>query len=116
MGYGRYRAFSMTMGATSGSASVDLGGAFTHVYLQVPTMASAANLDLFVKATSGESFYQVFHTVPTTTSVQSISFVIGSTGTTNGKVLPLPAGFQFYKVVADSVPTAALSFKVICGD
>lgn len=113
MGCGTY--YAMTMAATAGSASVNLQRAFDKVYLMIPSMVSSSALDLY-GSVDGTNYYQVKKEPANTTTVQAWTFIVAATAGANGGIVPLPAGFKYYKIVAtDSNPTAALGFNVICG-
>lgn len=116
MGHGAYRAYSFTMAATAGSASVNLGRSFSRVYLQIPTMASSAGLDIYASPDGSQTYYQLGKEVANTTTVQSWSFTVAASAAGSGRLVPIPAGLQYYKIVADSIPTTALGFQVLCGD
>lgn len=48
---------------------------------------------------------------------QIATFTIGASAAANGGIHPIPGGFQYYKFIAtDSAPTAATTFRVVCGD
>lgn len=117
MGHGLYQVYSMTMGALAGSATVTLGRAFAKVYVEVASLVSVTGLDVYVARASGGTYYQLSKEVPNTTTVQSWSFTVASSAMANGRTVAIPAGFQFYKfIAADSAPTAAYAFNVICSD
>lgn len=116
MGHGAYKAYSFTMAATQGSAAVNLGRSFTRAYLQIPTMASAANLDIYASPDGAQTYYQLGKDVPNTTTVQSWSFTVAASAAAGGRLVPIPTGLQYYKIVADSIPTTALGFQILCGD
>lgn len=117
MGFGPSRVYTATMAAAGTTATFqNMGRAFDKIYLQVPTMVSAANLDIYVSADNGTTFYQLSKEVPNTTTVQCWSFTVNATAAANGRMVPIPGGMDAYKIVADSAPAAATTFKVICGD
>lgn len=117
MGHGLFKAYSFTMGAGSTTASVDLGRAFSKVYLQIPTFASTTALDIYASPDGTQTYYQVGKEIPNTTTVQSWSFTVAASAGANGRLVPIPPGFQRYRVVAaDSAPSAAHGFQVLCGD
>ncbi len=102
----------MTMASAVVSASGDLQRTYQRVYLQIPTMASVTALDLYASV-DGSSYYQIRKEVVNTASVQATSFVVPSSAAANGALMPVPGGFQYYKIIAtDSAPTAATTFKL----
>lgn len=116
MGHGVFRAYSFTMAAAGTTAVVDLGRAFSRVYLQVPSMTSSANLDLYASPDGTQGYYQLGKEIPNTTTVQSWSFTVAASAAANGRLVPIPAGFQCYRVLADSAPAGAQKFMLLCGD
>lgn len=116
MGHGLSKAYSFTMSAAVGSASVLLGRSFAKVYLQIPTMASASALDVYASPDGTQTYYQLRHSPIASTTTQTWSYTIAQSAPVNGALVPIPGGFQAYKIVAESIPAAALGFQVICGD
>ena len=102
----------MTMAAAGSTASGDLQRTYQKVYVQIPTMTSVTALDIYASV-DGSSYYQIRKEVVNTASVQASSFIVPSSAAANGSLMPIPGGFQFYKVVAtDSAPAAATTFKL----
>jgi hypothetical protein len=117
MGHGLFKAYSFTMGAAAGSASIDVSRAFSKVYLQVPTFASTTALDVYASPDGIQTYYQLSKEVPNTTTVQAWSFTIAASAMAGGRLVPLPAGVRFYKIIAaDSAPAGALGFQMLCSD
>lgn len=116
MAYTPVRTFVKTMASADSVAVFDTAEPWQQVYLQVPTMASNTAIDIYAGADSS-NFYQVRQQVGNTTTVQAWSFVVAASAGANGAIVPIPGGFQFYKIKAtDSAPTAATVFKLICSD
>ncbi len=117
MGHGAISVFTKSMVSANSLVTFDLQRAWTKVYVQVPTFASTTALDLYLAATSSSTFYQLGKDIPNTTTVQAWSFTIAASTTANGRMVPIPGGFQYFRIfTADSAPTAAVDFKVICSD
>jgi hypothetical protein len=116
MGHGQFTVYTATMAAAGTTAVFDCGRSFRRVYLQVPTMTSVANLDIYAANVTGGSYYQVGKDVPNTTTIQSWSFTVAASAAANGRMVPIPDGLQVYKVVADSAPAGAQAFKLLCAD
>ena len=115
MGYGYPRILTATMAAAGTTAVFDCGGAFAKVYLQVPSFSSSTALDV-KGAVSGTTFYQIRRETGNTATAGA-TFIVAATAMANGGIVPLPAGFPYYQIVAtDSAPAAALTFKIICCD
>ncbi len=108
-----YYSVSITSGVTLSSA-IDLGQAWNHVYLQVPTMASG---DLYIKGSPavGGTFYRVCKDAGNTATVH-VDFKIGSA--TSQRIVPIPTGgCRFVKVENSSGCTDIVTtFNFICGD
>jgi hypothetical protein len=112
MSYGSRNFVPMAMSAGVASASGDLQRTYQRVYLQIPTMASVTALDLYASL-DGSSYYQIRKEIVNTASVQATSFVVPSSATVNGSLMPVPGGFQYYKILAtDSAPAAVTTFKL----
>lgn len=106
------------MAAAAGSASVSLGRGYSQMYLQVPSMASTTSLDLYVSPDGTQPYYQLRNWPnAATATIQIGTFIIAATCSSGGAVIPIPGGFQNYKVVAtDSAPSGAQGFQVLCAD
>jgi len=113
MSYGLGISIKTMASADSVCSYFDLGSYYPKVYLQIPTMTSKANIQVFAALNPNETFFEVMNKVANTATVAVNSFVIGNTAAANGGLVPLPEGFRFYKIVADSAPTAATTFKLI---
>lgn len=117
MGHGLNQVYAVTMASAAGSATVTLGQAFAKVYVEIASLASATGLDVYAARVAGGTYYQVTKEVPNTTTVQAWSFTVAASAMNNGRIVPIPAGFKYYKfIAADSAPTAAYAFNVICSD
>jgi len=101
----RVYSVDLTSGATS-TSSVDLGAVYRRVYLEVPTMASGS---LYIQASSDNS---TFRRVTEADPNQGTDFVINSAVTQ--RLVPIPAGFQYYKVESTSGATdTTTTFNII---
>lgn len=109
------RYFTKTIAAAGTTMVIDLTKGWQQVYLQVGSMASTANLDLYA-GIDGTTFTQVRSIAANTATAQFNSFVVAATSTANGVIVAIPPGFQYYKLVADSAPAGAIAFNVICSD
>ena len=116
MGHGLHKIYASTMAASSTTSSeVNLGRSYQNVYLMIPTMASTTNgLSIYASDASGGSFYQVLQPSINSATVTTNPYVINSAA--SQVMVPIPAGFQFIKVVAAAAPAVATTFKIICGD
>lgn len=114
MGQGVYRVFAATMASADSVVSFfNTGGrAFSRVYLECPSFPSASTIDIYAGATS-TAFYQVRKDPQVATPV---TFSIDGTAVANGGTIPIPGGFQYYRLQVASAPTAAKSFNLICSD
>lgn len=108
------KGYRFTMSAGIGSAAVNVVEGFERAYLQVSTLSSATALDIYASADGGTTYYQVRHMAVASASSQSPTFIVASTAMANGAMVPIPAGFQYYKVACtDSNPSAALGFTLL---
>lgn len=108
--------FVNSMSSANSLVTFDLGGVpFDSLMIQVPTFASTANLDLYVAVASNATYFQLRQPIVATGTTQNVSFSIAANVSTNGGVVPLANfPFQFFRIKADSAPTTAVDFKVIC--
>jgi hypothetical protein len=114
MSFSIERIYAATMASANSLAVFQrLGNTFDNVYLQIPTMSSGANLEVRASL-DGLSYYGVRKPILQTATVTT--FVVAASAAANGAIVPLPPGFEYYQLVADSAPTAATTFNLICGD
>jgi hypothetical protein len=107
--------FSKTMGATATLTSAyDLGRTWRNVSVEIPSMASASDFYIQASVTESGTFRRITHPVPNTSSVQLNDFRISSAVT--ARIVPIPADYQYIKIEASTMNTAALVFNVICKD
>mgnify|MGYP001585929978 CR=1 FL=1 len=98
---------TMTSGALS-STVAEVPMPHKRIYLQIPTMASGS-LYVMAAVASGSTFFRVTEKDPN----QATDFVINSAVT--NRIVPIPEGFQFYKIESTSGATDVVStLKVIC--
>lgn len=113
---GASRNFTKAMAAAGTTLVVDCTKGWSNVNLLCASMVSSSALDLYA-GVDGTTFYQVKVKNPTTATVQINSFIIAASAVVNGGIVPIPQGFQYYKLVAtDSAPAAAINFTVVCSD
>ena len=90
---------------TSGALSSTVAQApilYERAYLQVPTMASGS-LYIMAAVASGSTFFRVTDREPN----QATDFVINSSVT--NRIVPIPEGFEYYKVESSSGATDVVS-------
>lgn len=111
--------FVNSMSSANSLVTFDIGNyAFDRIWIQVPTMTSVSNLDIYVATASNATYYQLRQEVVATGTTQCISFSIAASCAANGALVPVISHglFQYFRIKAtDSAPTAAVDFKVICG-
>ena len=108
------KGYPFTMAAATGSAVVNVIEGFERAYLQVSTLSSASAMDIYASADGGSTYYQLRHMAVASASSQSPTFIVASTAMANGAMVPIPAGFQYYKVACtDSNPAGALAFTLL---
>lgn len=110
--------FTNSMPSGQSLVTFDVGGAFTRMFVQVPSFTSQTALGIEVATASNATYYQFAQEVPQTTTVQVWPYLIAATATSGGFLVPLPvSNFQYFRFRAkDSSPTAAVDFKVICSN
>jgi hypothetical protein len=101
---------SMADGATL-SSGFDLGGLYDELYLKIPTMASAADIYLH-GSVDNSTYYRISQPpVANTSSVQLNDFRVVST--TSQRFVPIPTGFQYYKIELSTLASADIGFEII---
>lgn len=115
MAFSPVKYFSTFIASAQNSATFDLGGVhFDTAYLVVPTMASGGNISVWTAITPTSTFYEIRDKAYGTSTVQFNTFIVAASAAANGAIVPLPPGFQHYKLITDSAPTAATTFRIIC--
>jgi len=109
------RGFQFTMAAQTGSATVSLPEGFQNPYLQVSSLPSATSLDVYASVDGGTTYYQLRHYPSNqTATVAAPSFIVAGIVMTHGGIVPVPPGFQYYRIkCTDSNPSAALTFTLL---
>jgi hypothetical protein len=103
------------MSAAVGSAAVNVFEGYDRAYLQVPTFASATDLDVYASADGGTTYYQLRHMAIASASSQTPTFIVASSAMANGAMVPIPPGFANYRFKAtDSNPSGAIAFTLLC--
>jgi len=95
MGYGpRGKVFSqqITSGATSAATPINLNHAWDRVYLEIPTFASGGTHYIQGCATSDGTFRRLY-TIDPADGGNNVWQVL-----TSQCIVPVPPGFQYYKV------------------
>jgi len=112
MSTGLHKPYTSVLELTSGAtltSSANLGRTYRRVYLEVPTMASG---DLYIHASiDGTNFKRVTEADPN----QGTDFIIASAVT--NRIVPIPAGFQYYKIENSSGATDTTTvFNIVGSD
>lgn len=107
----RYYTLTLASAATSTDASQRLDAGYKAVYLETP---ASMNADLYVQAAfaSTGTFKRITQTIPNTTSVQVYDYRIASSA--SSKMIPIPPGFDFYKVEVSTAIADGATFRIIC--
>lgn len=106
----------MEIGASL-TSSLDLGGSYDRVWVVVPAgTPQAADTYLFVQGSiNGTTYFRTTYVVPNTSTVALNDFRIVSN--TTSRIVPVPNfGFQYIRLEATAVATAAGAYKIVCGD
>lgn len=99
--------------AASTSDSADLGGYFPTVFVQIPTMSTAASFQIDHSFDAGSTFYQMFHPPINSATVAQNLVNITITVGTNGGYFQIPGGGQCFRFRAAAVVNNGLFIKVI---
>lgn len=88
---------TMASGLTIPTTGVDLGQTWDDVYLEVPTFASGGTIYVQAAASLAGTYRRVYErSAGTPVQFQTLS---------SQAIMPIPAGFQFYKVESTSGTT-----------
>jgi hypothetical protein len=96
------------------TGEIDLGHAWSQVFLEIPSMISNTQLHIQAAYTSGGTYRRVKQPPLNSSTVGTNDFAIVS-GATNCMV-PIPSGLRYIKVEATATVSFTASFNVICGD
>lgn len=99
----------------STAGGVDLGiNSWNRVYAQIGSMSTSAALTVWNKVTASASYYQVFHPVVNSTSVQCYAYTIASSVGTNGGVVELPPYLNYIQLRASGVVSGGVAINIVC--
>lgn len=118
MGYGVYRPYAATM-ASAGTltSEVDVGRIYGSVYLEIPTMNSNTQIHIqaaYATSANGGVYRRLTHPMINSSTVGTNDFAITS-GVTS-RMVPIPNGFQYYKVESTATVDNGCVFRIICAD
>lgn len=114
MSFGPLKVFSsvLTSGGTSCTATFDK--AYGRVYVQVPTMSTAATLAFYGSA-DGTSYYPFMEQAQTAT-IQWQQITVATTVVSGGAVFPVPAHVPYVKLETGATVGNGMTVKFICSD
>lgn len=115
MAYGPMKVFSgaIASGAATG-AVVTLDKSYSKVFVQVPSMSTAATLSVW-GSTDGTVFNPVLERV-NTAPVQFQATDVTTGVVTGGVILPMDIGFPYVQFRTGAVVSGGVAIKVICSD
>lgn len=110
-----YTVFTATMTSAGTSTSeIDLGGAWTQVYLEIPTLTSnSAHLIQAARATGG-TFRRIRHPPINSATIATNEYVIASAATNTW--VPIPGGHRFIKVETTATVDDGAIYRVFAAD
>lgn len=118
MSTGVYRVFPSTM--TSGgtlSTEVFVGRSWGSIFLEVPSMNSNSQIHVqaaYTASSSGGTYRRITHPMVNSSTVGTNDFAITSSVTS--RMVPIPNGFQYYKVETTATVDNGGVFNIICSD
>lgn len=106
---------SIASGASS--ISIDVVKGWDRIYAQIPTMSTAAAIDVY-GSTDNSTFYQLFNVVQTATTLWTYqSHVVGSAAGANGGIAPVYGqGCRYLQFRASAVVSGGVAMTLICSD
>lgn len=117
MGFGLYKQISVTYATGAVSFTVNLTRPWRNVYLECATNSSGSAMDVYAANAAAGTYKQIRMPAANTASSQSPSFIIAATAMAGGAMVPIPAGFQYYKVLmTDSALTVSTAYIFHCSD
>jgi len=112
-----FSVFTLTVASgASTSDGVDLTKSWSRISLQVPTMTTAASLNIQNSMDKGTSFYQVYTPQVNTSTVGVYPLSIGSGIGTNGGTVIIDGPLSYPRVVCSGVVSGGVIFKLLCID
>jgi hypothetical protein len=115
MSYGPRSVFALNCASNvTLTSALDLGRAWTNVYLEVPTMTSGCNIYVQAAASATGTFHRVYQRANSGTA--QVNAVQIPSSVTQAMV-DIPGGFQHLKVELSTAMTAtSVNFKVHCAN
>lgn len=108
-----FRVFTGTITSGASSCQIDTGGAtFARVFLELPTMSTAAAIDVYASL-DGTTYYPLFERV-NTAPVQYQTLTVASGVGTGGGQAPLAVSAQYVQLRASAVVSGGVIAKLIC--
>jgi hypothetical protein len=115
MSYGPVKVFSGSIASGASTlTSIDVSKSWSRVYVELPTMSTAAELAVY-GSSDGTTFRPVFERVATS-SVQYQALVVASGVGANGGVAELAAPLQYLQFRASAVVSGGVALKLVCID
>jgi hypothetical protein len=117
MAQGDFKRVAATMAtATTLTSHIDLGKTYQHVYLDVPTMATATAIYIHASEALGGSYRKLTH-APINSATAAVNDYEILTAAASNRMIPIPNGHRFLKIeIKTAVSNNATAFNVVCGD
>lgn len=96
------------------SAEIDLGRAFSSVYLEIISMTSNSEINIEAAYASGGTYRKVRHPVVNSSAAQCHIFAIPSSVT--NAMVAIPSGFRFMKIHQTATADSGQAYRLICSD
>lgn len=115
MSHGLYKVYTVTM-ASGGtlSSECDLGRGYENVYLEIPSMTSNSQHYIQVASVTGGTYRRVCHPAINSSTVGINDLAIHSAATS--RLVPIPNGFQFYKIETTATCDSGEVYRILAGD
>jgi len=116
MSFGPYSVFYGAIASGASTVSFDLGRAWKSVYVEIGTMSTIAQVNVYAGASAAAGYRQVYHPPINSATVVVNPYVISNIVGTNGGTVPAPAGLQFMQFRTTAVVSGGVSMALICSD
>lgn len=104
---------TIASGATL-SSEINVGRSWTNAYLAVPSMTSNSLIYIQAAKESSGTYRRIAHPLEAVTAPVGKDFTINSA--TTSRMIPIPNGFNFYKVETSATMDSGEFFTIICSD
>lgn len=114
MSFGPIKVFSSTLASAGTSCTATFNKAYGRIYVQVPTMSTAATLTFYGSA-DGTTYYPFMEQV-NTAPVQFQQVSVATTVVSGGAVFPVDLHVPYVKMETGAAVANGMTVRFICSD